>query len=53
MAARSISHTSRAAMAYGITLWENDIMWPFSGAIDPLIRTEACVNSNKLLDVNN
>lgn len=41
MAARSISHTSRVTMAYRIMLPENDIMWPFSGAIDPLIRTEA------------
>lgn len=41
MAARSISHTSRVTMAYGITLWENDIIWSFIGVIDPLIRTEA------------
>lgn len=41
MAARSISHTSRVTIAYGITLRENGIMWPFSSAIDSLIRTEA------------
>lgn len=41
MAACLISHTSRFMGAYGITLWGNDIMWTFSGVIDPLIRTEA------------
>lgn len=41
MAAYLISHTSRVTMAYGTALWENDIMRPFRGVIDPLIRTEA------------
>lgn len=41
MAARSASHTLRGSIAGGVKRWEDTVLWPFGGAADPVIRTQA------------
>lgn len=36
-----LTYIGEVRIACGTWLWESDIMWPFSGTTDPLIRTEA------------
>lgn len=36
-----LTYIGEVTTAWGTRLWESDIMWPFSGTTDPLIRMEA------------